>query len=91
VWEIILGSSIVMIAFIILVLVVYYLTSFRGVKKQKEHFSQLHTALAKGQKVSFANGIYGVVSSVGTDTVDVQVKSGAIMTISRYAISEIMK
>lgn len=90
-WEIILGSSIVMIVFIILLLIVYYLTSFRGVKKQKDHFSTLHTTLAKGQKVSFSNGIYGIVNAVSKDTVDIQVKSGAIMTVSRYAISEILK
>ena len=90
-WESILASSIVLLVFIILIVLVYYIISMRGMKQRKKHFEKIHQTLAKGQEVSFSNGIYGIIQAVHTDTVDIQVKSGAIMTVSRYAITDIVK
>lgn len=90
-WDDILASSIVMLVFVVLMLGIYYLLSARGLKQRKEHFAKLHQELASGQYVSFANGIYGTVVAVGKDTVDIQVKSGAVMTVSRYAITGVVE
>lgn len=89
-WESILASSIVLLVFLFLIVIVYYVISAKGMKQRKKHFEKLHTSLAKGQKVNFANGIYGTIQAVHPDTVDIQVKSGAVMTVSRYAISDII-
>ncbi|MBY6277596.1 preprotein translocase subunit YajC [Symbiobacterium thermophilum] len=89
-WENILASSIVMLVFVIGTLAVYYLVNLRGLKKRQAHFAQLHARLAPGQLVELANGIYGTTVAVGKDTVDIRVKSGAVMTVSRYAISAII-
>lgn len=89
-WRSILASSIVLICLILLMVLIYYFVSRKGIKQQKEHFKQLHQELAVGQKVQFSNGIYGVLKKVGTETVDIQVKSGAVMEVSRYGITEIV-
>jgi preprotein translocase subunit YajC len=67
----------------------YYLSNRGKVKKRKEHFANLHKSLAAGQEVIFAGGLYGVLKAVRDETVDIKVKSGAIIEVSRYAISEI--
>lgn len=90
-WNDILASSIVMLVFVFLMLGIYYLISARGLKKRKEHFAKLHTELTSGQYVSFSNGLYGTIVAVRKDTVDIKVKSGAVMTVSRYAISELVE
>ncbi|HJB24679.1 MAG TPA: preprotein translocase subunit YajC [Candidatus Jeotgalibaca pullicola] len=90
-WTAVLASSVVLLVLIILIVIVYYFISKKGMSSRKTHFEDLHNSLAKGQAVIFSNGIYGLVQSVEKDTVDIQVKSGAIMTVSRYAISEIVK
>ncbi|UJF15342.1 preprotein translocase subunit YajC [Jeotgalibaca sp. MA1X17-3] len=90
-WESILAASIVLLIFIILIVLVYYIVSSRGMKQRKKHFESLHQNLSKGQNVSFSNGIYGTIQAVHEDTVDIQVKSGAVMTVSRYAVSDIIK
>lgn len=87
-WTSLLTSSIVVIIMVVLLLIIYYVINFRGVKKQKEHFSNLHQNLKKGQKIVLGNGIYGVITSINGDTVDVKVKSGAVMEVSRYSISK---
>ncbi|MFO7273655.1 MAG: preprotein translocase subunit YajC [Bacillota bacterium] len=89
-WENILASSIVMLVFVMGTLGIYYVLSARGLRKRREHFARLHQRLAPGQLVELACGIYGTTVSVGKDTVDIRVKSGAVMTVSRYAISAII-
>lgn len=90
-WTSILASSIVLLLLIVLIVIVYYVVSRKGIASRKNHFEKLHTSLEKGQTVIFSNGIYGNVLSVSKDTVDVQVKSGAVLTVSRFAVSEIVK
>lgn len=90
-WTSLLTSSIAIIILIILLVVIYFVINARGVKKRKEHFSDLHQNLQKGQKIALNNGIYGVITAVNGDTVDMKVKSGAVMEVSRYSISEVLK
>lgn len=90
-WQSILASSIVMIVFLLIMAIFYYFVNFKNVKKQKEHYRTLHQELAVGQKVLFLNGVYGTLTRVGEETVDIKVKSGAVMEVSRFAISEIIK
>ena len=51
----------------------------------------IHTDLAPGQRVMFGGGIFGDVKSVQGDVVEVKVRSGATLDVSRYAIQEIVK
>lgn len=89
-WTNVLTSSIALIILLVIILIIYYFMNFRGLKKRKEHFSDLHQNLKSGQKVVLGNGIYGKLTSVNGDTVDIKVKSGAVMEVSRYSISKII-
>ncbi|MGL4697968.1 preprotein translocase subunit YajC [Enterococcus larvae] len=89
-WQNILASSIVMIVFLGAMALVYYLLNYKGVKAQKDHYRKLHQELAVGQQVVFLNGIYGTLTRVGDETVDVKVKSNAVMEVSRFAITEVV-
>jgi preprotein translocase subunit YajC len=91
IWELILASSGVSIVLILIILGLYAFFSSRGMKKQKEHFTDLHTQLKPGDKVQFSNGLFGTIKRVGKETVDIEVKSGAVIEVSRYAVSEIVK
>lgn len=91
-WKAILGASIVMLAFMVIFGLIYIFINFFNMKRQKEHFRNLHLTLAKGQKVKFANGLYGKIIAIdGTETVDIEVRSGMVIEVSRYAISEIVE
>lgn len=90
-WTSLLTSSIAIIGLLILILIIYYVMNYRGVKKQKEHFSNLHQTLKVGNKIVLGNGIYGKVVAVNDDIVEVKIKSGAIMEVSRYSISKIVE
>lgn len=89
--ESILASSIVLLAFLVIIALIYFVLNSGKVKKQKAYYEKIHTSLSKGQKVMFSDGIYGTLTRVGTDTCDVAVKSGAVLEVSRYAIQEIVE
>lgn len=86
----ILAASIVMIAFVVIMVLIYYLISARGVKKQKQHYRNLHESLKVGQKVQLNSGIIGKLKRVGAETCDLEIKSGGTLEVSRFAISEIL-
>lgn len=88
-WTLVLYIVSIMVLFIVILMIVFFLRTRKATIKQQEHFKQVHLNIAKGKKVVFSNGIYGKIVDVSQDTVDVQIKSGAVMTVSRYAISSI--
>lgn len=87
----VLASSVALLILIGVMGVVYFFWSKANVKKKAKYFEQIHTELAPGQRVMFGGGIFGTVKSVDGDVVEVKVRSGATLDVSRYAIQEISK
>lgn len=90
IWNYVLGSSIALIILIGLILLIYAIFSFTTVKKRRKHFENLHKDLKVGSEVIFSNGLYGKIKHVYDDFVDIEIKSGVVIKVSRYAISEIL-
>lgn len=90
-WQNILYSSIAVIIIIVLIILVVYLVNMRNMKQQKNHYREIHENLKIGNKVIVLNGIYGSVDKINDDTIDLKVKSGAIIEVSRYSITKIIK
>lgn len=91
VWKVVLITSVVLIVFIIVILLIVYLFNQKSVSAQKKHFAKLHKDLKVGRKVIVLNGIYGEVSRVDEETIDLKIKTGQIMEVSRFAVSEILE
>ena len=85
----ILASSIALGGLLVIMAVVYFIWSRIGLKKKQKYFKELHVELAPGQEILFAGGIYGTVKSIDGDRVEVKVRSGAVLDVSRYAIQQI--
>ena len=62
-------------------------------KRQQQYFEKLHEALQAlqvGKRVICANGLYGTVKKVDEEKVDVEIAKGVVITVSRFAISEVL-
>lgn len=90
-WENILFTSIALIIIIILIIAVVYIVNIKNLKKQKEHFKEIHQNLQVGTKVEVLNGFYGKVAAINEETIDLKVKSGSIIEVSRFAVTKIFK
>ena len=87
----ILASSIALLILFAVMGVVYMVWTRLGMKKKRQYFEKIHTELAPGHEVMFGGGIFGTVKAVDGDRVEVKVRSGAVLDVSRYAIQEITK
>ena len=90
-WGSLLSSSVALLILFAIMGVVYLIWSQVGVRKKRNYFKELHNELAPGQEIMFAGGIYGTIKSINGDKVEVKVRSGAVMDVSRYAIQEIQR
>ncbi|MEG2708716.1 MAG: preprotein translocase subunit YajC [Vagococcus sp.] len=89
-WENILYTSIALIIIIVFIAAVVYVVNMKNLKKQKEHFKQIQQSIQVGAKVEILNGIYGKVAAINEDTIDLKVKSGSIVEVSRYAVTKVL-
>lgn len=83
--NIILVSSLTFIVFVVVILGIYYFFSRKNMKRQQQYFEKLHEALQVGKRVICANGLYGTVKKV-----DEEIAKGVVITVSRFAISEVL-
>lgn len=90
IWLIVEVSASVFILFIVTSLIIYYMFSRNNLKKQLKHFEELHQSLKVGKKVLCAQGIYGTVRRIHPEMVDVELAKGITITVSRFAISEVI-
>lgn len=88
--NIILVSSLTFIVFVVVILGIYYIFSRKNMKRQQYYFEKLHAELQVGKRVVCANGLYGTVKKVDEEKVDVEIAKGVVITVSRFAISEVL-
>ncbi len=89
-WDNILASSIVLLAFLAIAGVALTILNYLRMRKQKDYYKGVHTELEVGKKVAFSSGLIGKLVRVGKETCDIEVKSGAVIEVSRYAIQEVL-
>lgn len=85
----VLASSVVLLAFLVLMGLVFTVWSYLKMRKKRQYFEKVHKELKVGYEVMFGGGIFGTVKEVDGDRVAVKVRSGAVLDVSRYAIQEI--
>lgn len=84
-------TSLVVLAMLAIFLLITQIISYKNVKKQKKHFTDLHQALKPGKEVMLTGGIYGKIKSVKEHYVMLEISKDVIIKVSRYSISEIIE
>lgn len=89
------GQSLVtsMLAVLIMVVlfgVIYFVKTLRTLKETKIKNNDIENRLQNGQRVLFGNSMMGIVENINQDSVDVKVKSGAVIEILKESINEIL-
>ena len=74
----VLSSSVALLGLLVIMGLIYTIWSQINMKKKQKYFKELHTELKPGQEVLFAG-----------EKVQIKVRSGAVVDVSRYAIQEI--
>jgi len=83
-------SSLMSLLPLILMFVVLYFIMIRPqMKRQKEHKAMVD-ALAKGDEVVTAGGLYGKISKVGDSNLHIEVAQGIEVMVQRQAVSQVL-
>ena len=71
---------------LLLIIVVFYFFMIRPQMKKQKELKNYREALQKGDKVVTTGGIYGKITNISDNTVDVEIASGVTIKIDKYAI-----
>jgi preprotein translocase subunit YajC len=83
-------SSLMSLLPLILMFVVLYFIMIRPqMKRQKEHKAMVD-ALAKGDEVVTAGGLYGKISKVGESNLHIEVAEGVEVMVQRQAVTQVL-
>ncbi len=83
-------SSLMSLLPLILMFVVLYFIMIRPqMKRQKEHKAMVE-ALAKGDEVVTAGGLYGKISKVSESNLHIEVAEGVEVMVQRQAVTQVL-
>lgn len=84
-------TSLVVLAFLIIFILIAQIISYKNVRQKKKHFEDLHKSLKPGLTVMLTDGIYGKIIRINDEFAILEIAKGIEIKVSRYSISEIIK
>ena len=70
----------------LLIIVVFYFFMIRPQMSRQKELKKFRSELQKGDKIITTGGIYGKITGISDNTVDVEIASGVTIKIDKYAI-----
>lgn len=84
------GDPMTSLIFMIVIFAVFYFLLIRPQAKRAKEHKQLVAALNKGDEIVTSGGIYGKLSAVSEDHVDVDIAEGTTIKIQRQAVASVL-
>lgn len=88
-WEVVTWTCITLGVLLGTIALILTFISSRNIKKKTSELKDLHLELKPGMKVMFCGAIYGKITKVKGDIVEVEVAKNVVVSVSRYAIQSI--
>ena len=85
-----LESSLMSLLPLILMFVVLYFIMIRPQMKRQQEHKAMVDALAKGDEVVTAGGLYGKISRVGESNLHIEVAEGVEVMVQRQAVTQVL-
>jgi preprotein translocase subunit YajC len=76
---------------LLLIVLAFWLLVIRPARKRQQEMTRIQSSVAPGSEVMLGSGIYGTVSSVGDDTLDLQVAPGTVIKVARQAVVRVVE
>lgn len=90
-WEVIGWTCVTLAVLMGVIALILYAISAVNMRKRRDSVAKVHTELKNGSRIMFAGGIYGkVVGGSDEEVLRVEVAPKVIVSISRYAVQELL-
>lgn len=73
-----------------IILIIYYILSSIGLSKRRKAMQQLVDQIKPGKQVLFAGGLVGRIVNVKAEYLEIELNKNNIVTVSRYAVQEVI-
>ena len=84
------GDPMTSLIFMIVIFAVFYFLLIRPQAKRAKEHKQLVAALNKGDEIITSGGIYGKLSNVSDDYVEVDIAEGMTVKMQRQAVASVL-
>ena len=78
-----------LLPFVLIVLVFWFLV-VRPARRQQQKLAATQSAVRIGSEVMLGSGIYGTVSSIGDETLELEVAPGTRMKVAKQAVVRVV-
>jgi len=76
---------------IVLIILVFWLLAIRPARKRQQEAQRVQNSLAIGERVMLTSGIFGRVSALDDETLDLEVAPGVVITTLRPAVARVVE
>lgn len=76
---------------IVAIALLFWLLIIRPASRRQKELSRMQGALNVGDEVMLTSGIFGAVTGVDTDTLQVEVAPGTVLKVARGAIATVVE
>jgi preprotein translocase subunit YajC len=83
------NSLMSMLPLVLMFVVLYFIMIRPQMKRQKEHKAMVD-ALAKGDEVLTAGGLYGKVSKIGDSQLHLEIANGVEVLVQRQSVTQVL-
>ena len=90
-WMNVLTSSIVVVAFIVVFLAIYAISSASGMKKRRQYVKKFQESLKPGKKVVLTGGLVGKIVKMGEEYLTIEIAKGLTVSVSRFGVQEVVE
>ena len=89
-WEVVLWTCITLAVILGIIGLILVFISAKNVRTRRKELGEVQTELRVGSQVMISGGIYGKITGIEEETVNVEVAKGTVIRVSRYAIQSIL-
>lgn len=75
---------------LVLIVAVFWFLVLRPARKRQREAKQLQTELAPGEQVMLTSGIYGWVTELDDETLDLEISPGVVITAHKQAVARVI-
>ena len=76
---------------IVLIILAFWLLAIRPARKRQQEAQRVQSSLAIGERVMLTSGIFGRVSALGDETLELEVAPGVVVTALRPAVARVVE
>ena len=90
-WEVVLWTCITLAVILGIIGLILVFISAKNVRKRRKELGEVHTELRVGSQVMISGGIYGKITGIEEETVNVELARGPVFRICLYGIQSFLE